>query len=74
MMFHILAYSTSLIFSIIGAIIAWKISNFYIPKRDFYRKSSFEILYKKIFWTLSIMISIFLITLAIFGYLQEKFT
>lgn len=72
-MFHFLAYSTAIIFSIIGAIVAWKISNFYISKRDFYTKSSYEILFRKIFWILSIMISIFLITLSIFGYLKEKF-
>lgn len=71
-MYNYIAYITSLFFSIIGGIIAWKTSNLFISKRDFYRKSTYDILYMKAFKVLSFMIFIFIITIAIFGFLKDK--
>jgi hypothetical protein len=66
------AYFTSIITSIIGGFIAWKNYNYFIPKSDYYRKSSYQIFYKKIFWVLSAMMTFALITLALFGYFIGK--
>ncbi len=72
-MFTYLAYTFSFIFSNIGGIIAWKSFVFFTPKSEFYRKSNYQIIYKKIFWVLSVMITIGLITLSFFGYIKIKF-
>jgi hypothetical protein len=71
-MFTYIAYLITLIFSIIGGVMAWKSYNYFIPKSDFYRKSSYQIIYKKIFWVMSAMMTIALVTLALFGYLKGK--
>lgn len=71
-MFTYFAFFVSFIFSIISGIIVWKNYNFFIPKSDFYRKSSYQIIYKKIFWVLSLMMTVGLVSLALFGYLKGK--
>ncbi|CAM3902885.1 Molybdenum ABC transporter permease [Flavobacterium branchiophilum] len=71
-MFTYLAYIISFIVSIIGGFIAWKSYNYFIPKSDFYRKSSYQIFYKKIFWVLSVMMTVALLTLALFGHFKGK--
>jgi hypothetical protein len=71
-MFTYLVYLIALVFSIIGGIIAWKSYNYFIPKSDYYRKSSYQIIYKKIFGVLSVMMTIALVTLALFGYYKSK--
>jgi hypothetical protein len=40
----------SVIAGIIAAIIAWRVSNFFIARREFYAKSQYEILMKKLGW------------------------
>ena len=71
-MIKYLIYSITLIFSIIAGVIAWKSFNFFIPKSDFYRKSSYQIIYKKIFWVLSVMMTAALVTLALFGHFKKE--
>ena len=40
----------SIIAGIIAAIIAWRVSNFFIARREFYAKSQYEILMQKLSW------------------------
>lgn len=49
------------IIGIIGVIVTWKVSNFFLSRRDFYWNSPYKILMIKIGWC----ISIFLLILAI---------
>lgn len=40
----------SVIAAIAAAIIAWKVANFFIARREFYVKSQYDILMKKLGW------------------------
>jgi hypothetical protein len=40
----------SVIAAIAAAIIAWKVANFFLARREFYVKSPYEILMKKLGW------------------------
>lgn len=42
----------SVVAGIVAAIIAWKVSNFFLARREFYVKSPYEILMKKLGWCL----------------------
>lgn len=46
------------IIGIIGVIITWKISNFFLSRRDFYVNSPYKILTIKIGWCISIFLLI----------------
>jgi hypothetical protein len=71
-MFTYLAYFATIVTSIFGGFIAWKNYNYFIPKSDYYRKSSYQIFYKKIFWVLSVMMTVALVTFALFGHFKGK--
>ena len=42
----------SVVAGIAAAIIAWKVANFFLARREFYVKSPYEILMKKLGWCL----------------------
>ena len=42
----------SVVAGIASAIIAWKVANFFIARREFYVKSQYDILMKKLGWCL----------------------
>lgn len=48
-----LGVGLSLLAGIVVAIIAWKVANFFIARREFYVKSQYEILMKKLGWCFS---------------------
>lgn len=48
-----LGVGLSLLAGIVASIIAWKVANFFIARREFYVKSQYEILMKKLGWCFS---------------------
>jgi len=46
------------IIGVIGVIITWKVSNYFLSRRDFYRNSPYKILIIKIGWCISIFLLI----------------
>ncbi len=61
-----------LLISIISAFVTWNNANFFLSKRDFYSKSKFELLKKKVSLTCSVFFTVFIFFLMLANYYKQQ--